>query len=188
MGLRFLISNTLVCSARGRMCINGLMKHLPQQISGKLQRLVLWEHAGDTDDDHHHDAHTDTDQHDDGVVYYFSLLPISFPVDSKTNYVLDDTWSSFIHLWWICPWWRQCQYCLVRIFIIGDKGVWGVMGRVEPEISDIHCTAGQGQSQCLLGPIKWVTKTQQNTWVLIVVILIKPLQYFHSNEKKTVTS
>lgn len=73
------------------MCINGLMKHLPQQISGKLQRLVLWEHAGDTDDDHHHDAHTDTDQHDDGVVYYFSPLPISFPVDSKTNYVLDDT-------------------------------------------------------------------------------------------------
>ena len=134
------------------------------------------------------DETTCYDQHDDGVVYYFSLLPISFPVDSKTNYVFDDTWSSFIHLWWICPWWRQCQYCLVRIFIIGDKGVWGVMGRVEPDISDIHCTAGQGQSQCLLGPIKWVTKTQQNTWVVIVVILIKPLQYFHSNEKKAVTS
>ena len=48
------------------MCINGLMKHLPQQISGKHQRLLLWEHAGDTDDHHHGDGHTDTDRDDGG--------------------------------------------------------------------------------------------------------------------------
>ena len=75
-----------VRQAWGRMCINDLMKHLPQQISGKHQRLLLWEHAGDTDDGHHHaDGRTDTDLDVDPCTFYVTLLPKLFSVDSTSN-------------------------------------------------------------------------------------------------------